>query len=83
MYREIYKFFLIYHSQNIDIQYTVGVAAGVSVTFYPVGNDNNNGIFLDAMLDLANFLVSSTSIPTVLSESYGDEEGAASPALAK
>ncbi|KAF7293014.1 Family S53 protease-like protein [Mycena indigotica] len=54
---------------SLDIQYTVGLAAGVPVRFISVGllNNDDAGGFLDQI----NALINSTSRPTVLSTSYG------------
>ncbi|KAF8919231.1 family S53 protease-like protein [Mucidula mucida] len=53
---------------NLDIQYTVGVATGVPVTFVSVGQSNND--FVDAF----NVLISQTEPPTVVTTSYGYDE---------
>ncbi|OSX61672.1 hypothetical protein POSPLADRAFT_1143941 [Postia placenta MAD-698-R-SB12] len=61
----------------IDVQWTVGLATDVPVTFISVGGD-----FLDALLDTANFLLGEDSPPQVVSTSYGDDESAVSQKLA-
>ncbi|KAJ7639544.1 subtilisin-like protein [Roridomyces roridus] len=67
---------------NLDIQYTVGLATGVPVVFVSVGENNQDGD-LDGFLDLINFLNSETSVPGVLTVSYGFAgENAISNALA-
>ncbi|KAI0045659.1 family S53 protease [Auriscalpium vulgare] len=66
---------------DLDIQYTIGVATGVPVTFLSVGNnsqDNTGG-----MLDLANNLLSQQTVPQVLTTSYGLNEDTISMALAQ
>lgn len=63
--------------QAIDVQWTVGLATDVPVTFISVGGD-----FLDALLDTANFLLGEDSPPQVVSTSYGDDESAVSQKLA-
>lgn len=66
-------------SQNLDIQYTVGVASGVPVTFISVGNDNKDSVF--GFLDLINFLVGLDVPPQVLTTSYGADEFGIAPNL--
>ena len=58
--------------QNLDIQYTVGVASKVPVTFVSVGENNSDGI--DGFLDIINFLIAMKTPPTVLTTSYGFDE---------
>lgn len=58
--------------QNLDIQYTVGVATGVPITFISVGPDNTDGI--DGFLDIINTLIKESNPPTVLTTSYGFNE---------
>ncbi|KAJ7731994.1 family S53 protease-like protein [Mycena metata] len=58
---------------SLDIQYTVGVASGVPVKFISVGANNTDG--LSGLLDQINALINDTSRPTVLTTSYGDNEG--------
>ena len=65
----------------MDIQYTVGVAGGVPVTFISVGPNNNDGI--DGFLDIINFLIGETTPPQVLSTSYGFNEPDIPPTIAK
>ncbi|KIJ26919.1 hypothetical protein M422DRAFT_191590 [Sphaerobolus stellatus SS14] len=59
-------------SQNLDIQYTVGVAGGVPVTYISVGSENTDGI--DGFLDIINILIAQTSPPLVLTTSFGFDE---------
>ena len=61
--------FLI-HVQNLDIQYTVGVASGVPVTFISVGNNFQDGN-LQGFLDIINALLAESAPPHVLTTSYG------------
>ena len=60
--------------QNLDIQYTVGVATGVPTVFISVGDTNHDGVA--GFLDVVNFLVdeSDSDLPHVLSTSYGFDE---------
>lgn len=67
--------------QDLDTQYTVGVASGVPVEFYSVGILNNKHNFADAVLDLFNFLLSQDTVPTVLTTSYGEDENKLSASL--
>ncbi|KAI0044866.1 family S53 protease [Auriscalpium vulgare] len=66
---------------DLDVQYTIGVATGVPVTFISVGNvqdgDANN------LLDLTNKLLSQEKVPQVLTTSYGDNEHNISRPLAE
>lgn len=64
-------------TQNLDVQYAIGLATGVPVTFLSVG-----GEFDDALLDTANYLLSLESPPPVVATSYGDNENAISQKLA-
>ncbi|ESK96314.1 protease s8 tripeptidyl peptidase [Moniliophthora roreri MCA 2997] len=57
---------------NLDIQYTVGVASGVPVTFVSVGENNADGV--DGFLDIINFLNGQSAPPQVLTTSYGFDE---------
>ncbi|KAF8516715.1 family S53 protease-like protein [Hysterangium stoloniferum] len=57
---------------NLDIQYTVGMAGGIPVTFISVGPDNVDGI--DGFLDIITTLLNEASPPQVLSTSYGFNE---------
>ncbi|KZT10837.1 family S53 protease-like protein [Laetiporus sulphureus 93-53] len=58
---------------NLDIQYTVGLATDVPVTFISVGEDTSDGD-LGGFLDIINFLLNEDSPPAVLTTSYGDNE---------
>ena len=49
--------------QNLDIQYTVGLATGVPVTFVSVGNDTNDGAL--GFLDIVEYFLNKTSPPQV------------------
>ncbi|EKM58673.1 uncharacterized protein PHACADRAFT_89753 [Phanerochaete carnosa HHB-10118-sp] len=66
---------------NLDIQYTVGVASGVPVTFISVGENFNDGD-LDGFLDIINFLLGESNPPQVLTTSYGNNENEISRSLA-
>ena len=68
--------------QNLDIQYTVGIATGVPVTFISVGERTKDGA-LDGFLDIINFLLGQSAPPQVLTTSYGQNEDNISASLAK
>ena len=59
--------------QNLDIQYTVGLASNVPTTFISVGEDSNDGD-LGGFLDIINFLLGESAPPQVLTTSYGENE---------
>ncbi|KAL0581431.1 hypothetical protein V5O48_000585 [Marasmius crinis-equi] len=65
---------------NLDIQYTVGIATGVPVTFITVGDDNQDGV--SGFLDVIDVLVAEDNPPAVLSTSYGFDESDLGPELA-
>ena len=66
---------------NLDIQYTVGVASGVPITFISVGENFQDGA-LEGFLDIINFLLGMDTPPQVLTTSYGQNENTISSALA-
>ncbi|KAJ3729755.1 family S53 protease-like protein [Lentinula raphanica] len=66
--------------QNLDVQYTVGVATGVPVTFISVGENNADGI--DGFLDIMNNINAQTAPPHVLTTSYGFDEPDLTSAMA-
>lgn len=69
-------------SQDLDIQYTVGLATGVTVLFVSVGPDNMDGA--DAgFLDIIESALGCDTPPTVLSTSYGGNENELSANLVK
>ncbi len=68
--------------KNLDIQYTVGVATGVSVYFISVGEDVQDG-GLEGFLDTVNYVSSMDTPPNVMTTSYGQDESTMSPKLAK
>ncbi|KAJ7142514.1 family S53 protease [Mycena epipterygia] len=59
---------------NLDIEYTLGIAGGVPVTFISVGANNLDDI--DGFVDIVNSLLTETDAarPKVLSTSYGFNE---------
>ncbi|KAJ7144419.1 family S53 protease [Mycena epipterygia] len=67
---------------NLDIQYTIGVATGVPVTFISVGESNADG--LDGFMDIITTIIaeSATMRPNVLTTSYGFNEGDLTRAVA-
>ncbi|THH29194.1 hypothetical protein EUX98_g4996 [Antrodiella citrinella] len=66
---------------DLDIQYTVGIATGVPVTFISVGNNFQDGA-LEGFLDIINFLLGESNPPQVLTTSYGQNENTISSNLA-
>ncbi|KAJ7931745.1 family S53 protease [Mycena leptocephala] len=68
-------------TEALDIQYTVGVATGVPVTFVSVGEDSQDGD-LGGFLDIVNFLADEDNVPQVMTTSYGENESDLSQALA-
>lgn len=70
---------------NLDIQYTVGIATGVPVTFVTTGptDPTSEDDFFNALLNEAEFLLSQQTVPTVLTTSYGNNENLISRSLAK
>ena len=67
--------------QNLDVQYTIGVASGVPTVFISVGDDSTDGVF--GFLDTANHLLAETTPPHVMTTSYGSDESDISRSLAK
>ncbi|KAF9269853.1 family S53 protease [Marasmius fiardii PR-910] len=65
---------------NLDIQYTVGIATDVPVTFITVGDQNNDDVA--GFLDVINVLIAEDNPPPVLSTSYGFDETDLGPELA-
>ncbi|KAJ7088031.1 family S53 protease-like protein [Mycena belliarum] len=59
---------------NLDIQYTVGLATSVPITFISVGEDGSDG--LDGFMDIITTLIneSAATRPSVLTTSYGFDE---------
>ncbi|KAJ7738332.1 subtilisin-like protein, partial [Mycena metata] len=69
------------YEANLNIEYTVGIATNVPVSFVSVGSDFNDGA-LEGFLDIENFLLSDTKAPQVMTTSYGWNEIDLSKALA-
>ncbi|KAJ7765700.1 subtilisin-like protein [Mycena metata] len=66
---------------DLDIQYTVGLATGVPVTFVSVGEKTKDGAD-EGFLDIITALLAETAPPQVLTTSYGfDTEADLSEAL--
>ncbi|KAF9063500.1 family S53 protease-like protein [Rhodocollybia butyracea] len=57
---------------NLDVQYTIGIANGVPVTFISVGADNQDGF--SGFIDVINSINAQDSPPHVFTTSYGFEE---------
>jgi tripeptidyl-peptidase-1 len=65
----------------LDIQYTVGVAGHIPVTYISVGFQNTDGI--DGFLDIVNTLIAEANPPQVWSTSYGFDERDVPSSIAK
>jgi tripeptidyl-peptidase-1 len=63
--------------QNLDVQYVAGMATNVSTAFWSVGTQS------DGFFDTASYLVGQSSIPQVMTTSYGEGETGISSAYAK
>ncbi|KAJ6578520.1 family S53 protease-like protein [Mycena capillaripes] len=59
---------------NLDVQYTVGLATGVPVTFLSVGNDTTENGFITSLLDTTIFLAGAVALSSTMTTSYGDNE---------
>ncbi|KAF7368588.1 Family S53 protease-like protein [Mycena venus] len=59
---------------NLDIQYTVGLATGVPVTFLSVGDDDTEEAFFTQLLDTTTSLAGAANPPTTITTSYGSNE---------
>ncbi|KZT41769.1 family S53 protease [Sistotremastrum suecicum HHB10207 ss-3] len=68
---------------NLDIEYTIGIATGVPVTFISVGENTKDGD-LGGFLDIINFIQgeAAASRPQVLTTSYGQNENTVTRAMA-
>ena len=65
---------------GLDVDYTVGMASGVPVTFLSVGP--NFGSFFDGILNETQYLLAQPTVPNVLTTSYGlTENGVSLPYL--
>lgn len=73
--------FVLIGTQNLDVQYTVGVATGVPVFFVSVGESFQDGD-LGGFLDIVNFLSDEDDVPQVMTTSYGENETDMTKALA-
>lgn len=67
--------------QNLDIQYTIGIATGVPTVFYSVGENFQDGD-LEGFLDITNALLADSAPPSVVTTSYGSDEKTISRSLA-
>ncbi|KIY62913.1 family S53 protease [Cylindrobasidium torrendii FP15055 ss-10] len=54
---------------DLDIEYTVGIATGVPITFVSVGSDNSDGV--SGFIDVFDYLAAKDVPPTVVTVSYG------------
>ncbi|TFY66493.1 hypothetical protein EVG20_g4594 [Dentipellis fragilis] len=67
--------------QNLDTQYTVGIASHVPTVFISVGDDNHDGV--EGFLDIIHVLLKDKHLPQVLTTSYGVNEPDIPPPLAQ
>ncbi|TFY50573.1 hypothetical protein EVG20_g11444, partial [Dentipellis fragilis] len=67
---------------DLDIQWTVGLASGVPVTFYSVG-ETNGASGLEDWVDLANALLSEDTPPHVFTTSYSWNEPNVTESMAR
>ena len=69
--------------QNLDIQYTIGLATDVPTTFISVGNnsDPTEDEFADVLIYTALYMVALPSPPQVMTTSYGGNEPELTEAL--
>ena len=69
--------------QSLDIQYTVGLATDVPVSFLSVGAEvYSDDEFASALIDTASYMLNQSSPPQVITTSYGDDESYISQNLA-
>src|ERR1700761_4491868 len=69
---------------NLDIEYTVGIATDVPVTFLSVGGDLETSTdFGNALLDTTIFLHQTTQPPSVVTTSYSGTESDFDPGLVR
>ena len=69
--------------QNLDIQYTVGLATDAPVTFISVGGGSDDTDFVEELLDTALYMLGSDAPPQVMTTSYGIDEYTISAKLAE
>jgi tripeptidyl-peptidase I len=81
LYSSAIYFLTLDNLQNLDIQYTMGIASGVPTTYISVGDDFQDGAF--GGLDIINFLLNESAPPQVLTTSYDVDEPDVSIPLAK
>lgn len=67
--------------QSLDIQYTVGLATGVPITFVDVGQNTQDG--LAGFLDIMDALLEEDNPPSVLTTSFGFNEADLPSSLAQ
>ncbi|KAL6302074.1 peptidase S8/S53 domain-containing protein [Sparassis latifolia] len=65
---------------NLDIQYIVGIATDVSITFLSVGSKSNDG--LGGFLGVANCFLAADASPQVVTTSYAFDESGVTASLA-
>jgi tripeptidyl-peptidase I len=62
------------YEANLDVQYTVGIASGVPVTYLMIGPNTVFNGFTDFLLNETQYLLAQPKVPLVLSTSYGTDE---------
>ncbi|THH18975.1 hypothetical protein EW146_g2121 [Bondarzewia mesenterica] len=65
---------------DLDVQYTIGVASGVPTVFISVGDSTTDGVF--GFLDTVNYMLGLSTVPNVMTTSYGSDESDVSLSLA-
>jgi len=74
---------------DADLQYTIGIATGVNVSFLSVGgvllslSSETNVEFGNALVDTNHFLHRSEELPSVVSTSYAIVESSIDPGLVR
>ncbi|KAJ7773972.1 family S53 protease-like protein [Mycena metata] len=67
---------------NLDVQYSIALATGIPVEFLSVGGGTTDADLFPEMLDTITYLQALETPPTVITTSYGDNEGNFGPTLA-
>lgn len=69
------------YEANLDVQYTVGIASGVPVTYLSIGPNTVFNGFTDFLLNETHYLLAQSKVPTTLTTSYGVDETGWTPKL--
>jgi tripeptidyl-peptidase I len=62
------------YEANLDVQYTVGIASGVAVTYLSIGPNTVFNGFTDFLLNETYYLLGQKEVPNTLTTSYGSDE---------